>query len=306
MTPPEEATREPNSGSQASANAPAPSENLDSLKEEVWITPPFQPLRAGAALGLTALGFGLYEWVLLNFWSSESFGVHERYPWQSYLLIAIALIVALIAVRVALGIWSPHAKLGLSILAFLACAAIGIGGGRFVSYTLRGTLNPRYRLTLVAGERFPSFTLPDQNGVVHDGPVSPAAKATLLYVYRGDFCPFARHELADLNALGPELEKDGVQIVAISADPVARSKMLSGYLHSRIPLLSDEHETLLAPLGLVQHHRDGEPDNAIPAFFVMDSGGTVRWIFTSPFYRQLPTSAELVAAAKAAANSAAH
>ncbi len=274
--------------------------------EEVWVTPPFQPLRALAALGMTALGFGLYEWVLLNFWSAESFGVHDRYPWQSYLLIAIALIAALMAVRVALGIWSPHAKLGLSILAFLACAAIGIGGGRFVSYTLRGTLNPPYRLSLATGERFPAFALPDQNGMIRGGPASPGSKATLVYVYRGDFCPFARHELADLDSLRPELEKDGAQVVAISADPPARSKMLSGYLHSRIPLLSDEHETLLGPLGLVQHHRDGEPDNAIPAFFVMDANGTVRWIFTSPFYRQLPNSADLVAAVKAATNSAAH
>ncbi len=281
-------------------NAPAPDQFEG---EPAWVTPPFQPLRALSALALTAFGFGLYEWVLLNFWSSESFGIHDLYPWQAYLLIVIALIVILFAIRTALSIWSPHAKLGFSLLAFFACAAIGIGGGRFVSYTLRGTLNPSYQLTVAAGDRFPAFTFPDQNGVMHNGPATPGAKATLIYVYRGDFCPFARHEIADLNSIRPELQKNGADVIALSADPVDRSKMLSGYLHSAIPLLSDEREALLKPLGLVQHHRDGEPDNAIPAFFIVDSSGTVRWIFTSPYYRQLPRSDDLIAAVQAVTNS---
>jgi peroxiredoxin len=283
-----------------------PVESVPAEDDYAWLTPPFQPLRALAALALTAVGFGLYEWVLLNFWSSESFGIHDRIPWQAYALIVAALLIVLVAVRAALGLWSPHAKLGFSLLAFLACAAIGIGGGRFVSYTLRGTLNPPFKETLAAGQRFPDFALPDQNGVVHRGPASPWAKATLICIYRGDFCPFARHEIADLNALRNDLRKDGVDVVAISADPVDRSKMLSGYLHSDLPLLSDEHEAVLAPLGLVQHHKDGEPDNAIPAYFVVDAGGTVRWIFTSPYYRQLPRSDDLIAAAHAVTNSSAH
>ena len=54
----------------------------------------------------------------------------------------------------------------------------------------------------------------------------------------------------------------------------------------------------LAPLGLVQHHVSAEPDNAIPAFFVVDRDGVVRWIFTSPYYRELPRSDTLLGAAK--------
>jgi peroxiredoxin len=265
-------------------------------EEVIWFTPPFQPLRALAALALTATGFGIYEWVLLNFWSSESLGIHERIPWPAYGLMAAALVIALAGVRTALRLWSPHAKLGFSVLAIFASAAIGVGGGRFISYTLRGTMNPPFHLAVAVGDRFPAYALPDQHGVTHQGPANQGSKATLVYVYRGDYCAFARHEIADLNALRPQLRKNGVDLIAISADSSDRSKMLSGFLHSEVALLSDEHEAVLGPLGLVQHHRTGEPDNAIPAFFVLDRAGKVRWIFTSPYYRQLPRSDQLIVA----------
>jgi alkyl hydroperoxide reductase subunit AhpC len=74
--------------------------------------------------------------------------------------------------------------------------------------------------------------------------------------------------------------------------------MLAGFLRTKIPLLSDTGETVLAPLGLVQHHRNAEPDNAIPAFFIVDRNGVVRWIFTSPYYRELPRPDTLLDAAK--------
>jgi peroxiredoxin len=261
--------------------------------EEVWIRPPFQPIRAVLALLCIAGGFGLYEYVLLSFWSSPTMGIHDRIPYPAFLGIGAAMLLCLVGVRLALGIWSPHAKLALGLLAFFACAAVGIGGGRFVSYTLRGTRNPPFALNLKVGDRFPNFTLPDQTGAIHQGPEA----ATLLVIYRGDFDPFARYELAELTARQAELTAHGLKTVAISADPIDRSKMLAGFLRSNLPLLSDEKETLLKPLGLVQQHRDGEPDNAIPAFFILDRNGIVRWIFTSPYSREMPSIEKILAAA---------
>jgi peroxiredoxin len=294
----------PEEGAPTHSAESAADETPELIREEEpgWQTPPFQPIRGIASLALTALAFGGYQWVRLNFWSSDSLGIHDRIPWPAYVLLATSLIVALIALGLALSLRSPHAKLGFSLLAFLAAIAIGVGGGRFVSYTLRGTLNPPFKVGIAVGDRFPAFTLVDQKGGTHRGAASGQSKATLIYVYRGDFCPFARHEVAELNALRPELQGNGVDVIAVSADPVERSKMLSGYLQSDLPLLSDEHETLLGPLGLVQRHRNGEPDNAIPAFFVVDRNGVVKWIFTSPYYRELPRSSELVAAGRSVAD----
>ncbi|HXW85162.1 MAG TPA: peroxiredoxin family protein [Candidatus Binataceae bacterium] len=271
---------------------------LAGTDETYRIMPVFQPLRAIAAVAATAGGFALYEFVLLHFWSSSWLGIHDRIPWPAYLLLAGALVLTLGGVGIALGIWSPHAKLAISMLALLACAAVAVGGGRFVSYLRRGTLDPPFELKLGVGDHFPHFSLIDQHGATHQGPGGEAA--TLIYVYRGDFCPFARYELSELTALAPELHRDGVEVLAISADPPERSQMLSAYLKTDLPLLSDAREGLLGPSGLVQHHRDGEPDSAIPAFFVVDRTGIIRWIFTSPYYRELPRSETLAAAARSA------
>jgi len=266
--------------------------------EEMWVRPPFQPVRAVLALLFTVGGFGLYEYVLLSFWSSPSMGIHLRVPSPAYIGMGAAMLLCLIGVWLALAMWSPHAKLALGLLAFFACAAVGIGGGRFMSYTMRGTRNPAFTLSLKVGERFPSYALPDQTGAIHQLETGP--NGTLIVIYRGDFDAFARFELSELTAHQTELNARGLRTVAISADPIDRSKMLAGFLRTSIPLLSDEKETILRPLGLVQHHVDGEPDNAIPAFFILDRNGIVRWIFTSPYYREMPPIETILAAAPSA------
>ncbi len=266
--------------------------------QERWTTPPFQPIRALSALALTAFGFGLYEYVLISFWSAPWMGIHDRIPWPAFAILAIAMLVTLAGVRLGLGLNSPHAKLGIGLFAFLACIVVGVGGGRFISYTMRGTLNPPYQLNLALGQKFPAFALPDQQTRIHRGPARAGADATVIYVYRGDFCPFARFELADLTSRAEEFRRARVAVVGISADPIERSKMLAGFIRTEIPLLGDPNETVLGPLGLVQHHRSGEPDNAIPAFFIVDRDGVVRWIFTSRYYRELPAVSTLLDAAK--------
>jgi peroxiredoxin len=265
--------------------------------EEPWVTPPFQPFRAIGALILIASGFGLYEYVLVSFWSVPWMGIHDRIPWPAFAILAAAIALSIAGLRLALGLYSPHAKLGFGLFAFLACIVVGAGGGRFVSYVMRATLNPPFTLKIAVGQQFPSFALTDQNDSIHHGPAS-SASATLIYIYRGDYDPFARFELAELTAHLDEFRHAGIDMLAISTDQVERSKMLAGFLGTKIPLLSDNSESLVAALGLVQHHRNGEPDNAIPAFFVIDRNGVVRWIITSPYYREMPPLDTLLNAAK--------
>jgi peroxiredoxin len=266
---------------------------------EPWRVPPAQPLRVIVAVVLLSAGAVSYGYVLLNFWHSPALGIHLRIPYPAYVLIALGLVLALAALRVALGLWSPHAKLAIAGLAFLACLTFGIGGGRFVSYTLRGTRNPPFQLALGLNDRFPDFRLADQHNSIHDDDVFNASPLTLVVVYRGDFCPFARFELSELSRRRQAFQRAGLQIVAISADPGERSTMLARFLRTDIPLLSDPTESLLGRLGLVQHYR-GQPDSAIPAYFLVDRNRRVRWIFTSLYYRQQPAPDTILDAARAA------
>jgi peroxiredoxin len=281
-----------------SVAAPLPEPESEAAEQETWQVPPAQPLRLIAAVLLLVGGAVSYGYALMNFWSSPRLGIHLAIPYPAYLLIAAGLLLSLAALRVALGLWSPHAKLALAGIAFLACVTFAIGGGRFVSYTLRGTRNPPYRLALAVGDRFPDFRLGDQSGVMHDATMFGAAPLTLVVIYRGDFCPFARFELGDLSDRREELRKAGIQIVAISADPPERSTMLARFLNTNLPLLSDSSEALLNRLGLVQHYANHQPDSAIPAYFLVDKKHRVRWVFTSPWYREVPPSRTILDAAQ--------
>jgi hypothetical protein len=200
--------------------------------EEPWITPPFQPFRAIGALILIASGFGLYEYVLVSFWSVPWMGIHDRIPWPAFTILAAAIALSIAGLRLALGLYSPHAKLGFGLFAFLACIVVGAGGGRFVSYVMRATLNPPFTLKIAVGQRFPGFALTDQNDSIHHGPASNAS-ATLIYIYRGDYDPFARFELAELTAHLDEFRRAGFDTLAISTDQVERSKMLHRSARSR-------------------------------------------------------------------------
>ena len=280
-----------------------PLETDDSAEPE-WQVPPAQPIRVAAAVLLLASGTFCYGYALINFWSSPALGIHLAIPYPAYLLVAAGLLLALAALRVALGLWSPHAKLAIAGISFLACVTFGVGGGRFVSYTLRGTRNPPFKLNLGIGDRFPEFKLAGPGNSQLGSNIFGASPLTLVVIYRGDFCPFARFELGELSRFENRFRQAGIQMVAISADPPQRSAMLAHFLHTDLPLLDDPAEKLLGPLGLVQHYADGQPDSAIPAFILVDRNSRVRWIFTSAWYRQQPSPQAILEAARASRSQA--
>jgi peroxiredoxin len=289
----------PESESPVASDSQAESTDAISVENQNDFTPPSaQPTRMFAGVLLAGAGLAIYGYVLTHFWSSPWLGVHLRTPYAAYGLIVTSLILGLVGLRVGLGIWSPHAKLAVATLTFLACATMAMGGARFFLYASRGTRNPQFELKLKVGDRFPAFSLTDQNGTIHTNAELRAGNANLVVVYRGDFCPFARYELSELNGKHSVFQQAGLGVIAISGDPIDRSRLLSKFLSTAIPLLSDNSENLIGPMGLIQHHRDAEPDNAIPAFFLIDRDGVVRWEFTSPYYREQPAPETIMRAAR--------
>ena len=171
----------------------------------------FNQSARSASVILIACGFGLYEYVLVSFWSVPWMGIHERIPWPAFALALAAIVLSIAGLRLALRLDSPHAKLGFGLFAFLACIVVGAGGGRFVSYAMRVTVNPPFTLKLAVGQQFPGFKLPDQSDSIHRGPALDAP-ATLIYVYRGDYDPFARFELAELTAHADDFRRAGIDV----------------------------------------------------------------------------------------------
>ena len=79
-----------------------------------------------------------------------------------------------------------------------------------------------------------------------------------------------------------EAEKTGVEIIAVSPDPNARSHEMAQRLHLRYRFVADPDLAVTRRYGLV-HARAGRhgEDVPIPTTVVLDRAGVVRWLWIS-------------------------
>lgn len=85
-----------------------------------------------------------------------------------------------------------------------------------------------------------------------------------------------------------EFEKRGVQIVAISADPVEKSREHRAKLGFSFPMLCDTRHEVIARYDLLHAGGGMEGDIARPGEFLIDSRGIVRWVNLTADYRIRP------------------
>lgn len=137
----------------------------------------------------------------------------------------------------------------------------------------------------------------------------------LLVFYRGGWCPYCNSEIHSLTTAYPDYEKRGVTPVAVSVDrPEAEAKMKATYAIP-FPVLSDRDATVIAAFHVVKSVGDDElakmksfgvdlesysgkthHEIAIPAVFLVDRGGIVRWAHSDPDFKVRPSTAQLLAA----------
>jgi peroxiredoxin len=174
---------------------------------------------------------------------------------------------------------------------------------------------------LTVGEQAPDVTLPDATG-------SPVALADLLArgpvvitFYRGGWCPYCSMELRAYQVILAELEAAGATLVAISPQTPDASMTTAEKEGLAFPVLSDVGSHVARAFRLV--HPVGEEVQAIyegngfdlagrnaigagagsdevvlplPATYVLDQQGTVRFAFVSPDYVERAEPADVLAA----------
>jgi peroxiredoxin len=146
-----------------------------------------------------------------------------------------------------------------------------------------------------------------------------AKGAILLAFYRGGWCPYCNSEIHALTTAYPEYGKRGVTPVAVSVDkPDAELKMRATYAVP-FPILSDENAVAIEAFHVVKHVGDDElakyksfgvdledysgkahHEIAIPALFLIDRSGIVRWAHSDPEYKVRPSTAQILDAIDAA------
>ncbi|GAB5535170.1 MAG: peroxiredoxin-like family protein [Rubricoccaceae bacterium] len=155
------------------------------------------------------------------------------------------------------------------------------------------------------GDEAPPFTLPNATGGeveladhLADGPV-------VLTFYRGTWCPYCNTELRDLQAVLPEIEAAGASLIAISPQQPDSSLSMQEKNSLTFPVLSDAGNEVSRAYGLVfsvgEDVRDRYAASGIdlavvngtdawelpvPATYVIDSNGVIRFAFVEADYTQ--------------------
>ncbi|MGH7603324.1 MAG: peroxiredoxin family protein [Gemmatimonadaceae bacterium] len=165
------------------------------------------------------------------------------------------------------------------------------------------------------GQRVPDVHARDLDG--KDVALSSlyARGSILLAFYRGGWCPYCNTEIHALTAGFPEFQKRGVTPVAVSVDKPEAGAKLSATYSIPFPVLSDTDARIIEAFHVVKkvdaeeyakmrgfgvdlesysgktHH-----EIAIPALFLVDRSGVVRWAHSDPDYKVRPSIDQILAA----------
>jgi peroxiredoxin len=167
---------------------------------------------------------------------------------------------------------------------------------------------------LKVGATIPQFALPNAEGrfVVSDELL--ARGPLVINFFRGDWCPFCRIALQALNEATPEMAEVGAQLVAISPDTGGRLLRAKKNLNLSIDLLSDVDNGVALAFGVAfrapeayrevldslrielkeRHGNDGW-FIPIPATFIVDQSGIVRYAFVEPEFVRRAEPDEIIA-----------
>jgi peroxiredoxin len=180
-----------------------------------------------------------------------------------------------------------------------------------------GTLAPGTGLAV--GQHVPDVQALDLDGK----PVRLAdlvAKGPLLLVfYRGGWCPYCNFEIHEMTTAYPEYRKRGVLPVAVSVDVPEEGAKTSATYTIPFPVLSDSPLAFINAFHVANHVDDatlakmkkfgvdlekssGQTHHtiAMPALFLIDTQGVIRWAHDDPSYTVRPSTAQILGAIDAA------
>jgi peroxiredoxin len=166
---------------------------------------------------------------------------------------------------------------------------------------------------LKIGDKAPDFALPNAEGKLVVSDELLARGPLVINFFRGDWSPFCRLMLEALNAALPAISAAGGQLIAISPDTGGRLLGAKKRLKVSIELLSDvdngvaldfgvafqipeayRKELLTRGVNLVQRHGNDAWIIPIPATFVIDKSGIIRYTFVEPEFVRRAEPQEIV------------
>ena len=166
---------------------------------------------------------------------------------------------------------------------------------------------------LTVGVQAPSFELKDHDGKVVSSIELLTQGPLVICFFRGRWDPFCVGQLEAMNLVYPDIKKSGTSFVAISPQTVHQSFLMHDQHKLHFPLLSDEGNNIARGFGLgytipeyqqVVYRRafvnlpfangDDSWTLPIPATYILDRAGTVRYRWANEDYTERPEPVDIV------------
>ncbi len=139
-----------------------------------------------------------------------------------------------------------------------------------------------------------------------------------IIFYRGGWCPYCNYHVKQLTEFYPLFKKENIQLILISADDVDGETLLKNTYRIPFPLISDSlliaHEAfnvtlqfnelevltakILYDLELESWSKQPHYKIAVPAYFLLDQQGIVKWEHIAQDYTVRPSPKQLLSVAK--------
>lgn len=168
---------------------------------------------------------------------------------------------------------------------------------------------------IAVGKAAPSVTAKDLDGRAISLADLTSKGPTLLVFYRGGWCPFCNFQIRELAAAAPQFAARGLGLLAVSVDrPDEGAKTRARYTLP-FPVLSDSDLSFVNGFNVANHVTTEEVARlggfgmdleassarthhviAVPALFLIDRAGIVRWAHADPDYKTRPTPAQILSA----------
>ncbi len=163
---------------------------------------------------------------------------------------------------------------------------------------------PQQVQPLAVGARAPLFAARTTQGALRTFEPDGYKKPTVVIFYRGGWCPYCNAQLSDLHLVEPKLRKSGFEIVFLSTD---RPELLYSSLKAtdiHYTLLSDSRLDAAKAFHIAYHVDDAtlakmreygvdlesttgtkQHELPVPSVFIIDTSGTIRFVYSNPDYK---------------------
>ena len=157
---------------------------------------------------------------------------------------------------------------------------------------------------LQEGSKIPAISLSTAEGNTFDLNVLVKEQPTVLIFYRGGWCPYCNVHLQELMEADPQLGAMGYQIVAVSPDAPEKLAESQDKHEMTYRLLSDRNMDAAKAFGVAYQVSEGTVKRyqkkgiklvkgpaedqyllPVPAVFIIDQEGTIRYVYYNADYK---------------------